>query len=111
MAPHNSFHCEVEKLNNDEYGNKVTTIRCRGRLLSENTGELSALVKPLIPLGGRIVIDLGSLDYIDSSGLGALVRLKVSAINQGYCMLELVNITPSVLELLHITKLKQLFSS
>jgi hypothetical protein len=43
--------------------------------------------------------------------LGALVGLKVSAINQGYCVLELVNMMPRVLELLRITNLKQLFSS
>jgi anti-anti-sigma factor len=43
------------------------------------------VVKPLIPEGGRIVIDLGDLSYMDSTGLGALVSLKASAIKQGLC--------------------------
>jgi hypothetical protein len=40
-----------------------------------------------------------------------LVGLKVSAINEGYCTLELVNLSPRVKELLRITNLKQLFAS
>ncbi len=46
---------------------------------------------------------------MDSAGLGAVVGLKVSAINQGYCILELPNMTPRVLELLRITHLAQMF--
>jgi anti-anti-sigma factor len=110
MAPQGSFHYEVEK-SDDQHGNKVTTIKCHGRLVAENAGEMTQLLKPLIPLGGHIVIDLGDVTYLDSSGLGALVGLKVSAINQGFCILELVNMVPRVLELLRVTNLKQLFSS
>ena len=111
MAPDDSFHYEVEKSESDQYGNKVTTIKCHGRLVAGNSGELSELVKPLIPPGGRIVIDLGDLNYLDSAGLGALVGLKVSAIRQGFCVVELVNMTPRVMDLLRITNLVQLFSS
>jgi anti-anti-sigma factor len=110
LAPQGSFHYEVET-SNDQHGNKVTTIKCHGRLVAESAVEITQLVKPLIPLGGNIVIDLGDVTYLDSSGLGALVGLKVSAINQGFCTLELVNMVPRVLELLRITNLKQLFSS
>jgi anti-anti-sigma factor len=110
MAPQGSFHYEVEK-SDDQFGHKLTTISCHGRLVAENASEVAGLVKPLIPEGGRIVIDLGDVSYLDSSGLGALVGLKVSAINQGYCILEVVNMMPRVLELLRITNLKQLFSS
>jgi len=110
MAPDNSFHYEVEN-SNDQHGNKVTTVKCHGRLVAGNSGALSDLVKPLIPQGGRIVIDLGDLNYLDSSGLGTLVGLKASAIKQGFCRVELENMTPRVLELLRITNLMELFSS
>ncbi len=53
-------------------------------------------MKPLIPQGGTIVLDLTDVDFMDSLGLGTLVGLKVSAIHQGYCMLELVNLTPRI---------------
>jgi anti-sigma B factor antagonist len=112
MATESSFHCELEKLKDeDEHGNKVTTVKCHGRLVSDTAGEIKELVKPLIPLGGRIVIDLSDVTNLDSSGLGALVGLKASAIRQGYCILQLANMTPRVLELLRITHLTQMFSS
>jgi anti-anti-sigma factor len=111
MVQVDSFHYEVEKSEDDQHGNKVTTIKCHGRLVSESAGEIKELVRPLLPLGGRIVIDLSDLNYLDSTGLGALVGLKASAIKQGICILELVNMTPRVLELLRITGLTKLFSS
>jgi anti-anti-sigma factor len=63
-----------------------------------------------VSIGGRIIIDLGDVKHLDSAGLGALVGLKTSAINQGLCILEF-NMTPGVLELLRITHLTQMFSS
>jgi anti-anti-sigma factor len=71
---------------------------------------MKELVKPLISQGGRIILDFGDLEYMDSSGLGALVGLKVSAIHQGLCKLELENLTPRVRELLTMTNLKALFA-
>jgi anti-anti-sigma factor len=111
MSPVDSFHYEVEKSLDDQHGNKVTTIKCHGKLISENANQIKELVKPLIPIGGRIVIDLGDLTYLDSSGLGALVGLKVTAVKQGLVILEFTNMTPRVLELLRISNLIQTFSS
>jgi anti-sigma B factor antagonist len=110
MATEPVFSYEVAK-SQDDLGNKVTTINCRGRLVSENGGQMKDLIKPLIAEGGRIVIDLGELSYLDSSGLGALVGLKVSALNKGLCRLELVNLTPRVKELLSLANLTKLFAS
>jgi anti-anti-sigma factor len=112
MTADSSFRGEVEKLKDkDEKGNQVTVVKCHGRLVGESTNEVKELVKPLIQGGGRIIIDVGDVNYLDSAGLGALVSLKVSAIRQGYCVLELSNMTPRVLELLRITHLTQMFSS
>jgi len=111
MAPRtSSFHCEIENSPNDAQGDKVTTVRCHGKLISENSREIKDAVKPLIPQGGRIVIDLGDLDFLDSAGLGALVGLKVSALHQGMCILQLENMRPRVLELFRIAGLEKLFS-
>ena len=112
MAPDRSFHCEVDKSKEkDKRGNQVTTVKCHGKLVSDTASTVKEAVKPLIPLGGRIIVDLADVSQLDSSGLGALVGLKASAINQGYCILEFNNMTPRVLELLRITHLTQLFSS
>ena len=112
MARDGSLRCELEKSKDkDENGNQVTTIKCHGELVSDTAGEIKELVRPLIPFGGRIIIDLGDVRHLDSAGLGALVGLKASAIKQGHCRLELANMTPGLLELLRITHLTQLFSS
>jgi len=108
-TPGTTFHYEIEETE-DESKYITTSIKCHGRLVSENTAEIRGLVAPLIVRGGRIVLDFADLEYLDSSGLGALVGLKVSAINRGLCVLELVNLTPRVKKLLSITNLLQLFS-
>jgi anti-sigma B factor antagonist len=109
-APGTAFLYQVEQTK-DENDFTVTVIKCQGRLISQNTDEIRKVVQPLIQRGGRIALDFADLEYLDSSGLGAIVGLKVSAINRGLCVLELRNLTPRVKELLRITNLLQLFSS
>jgi anti-sigma B factor antagonist len=110
MGSNDLFRCEVVKAPDDDQGNKVTVVQCHGRLVSDVTAQLKDTVKPLIAAGGRIIIDLADVQHLDSSGLGALVALKVSAVNHGYCILELDNMTPRVLELMRLTNLTQMFS-
>jgi anti-anti-sigma factor len=109
-APEAVFSYEVEKTTDEDHIN-VTTFICHGRVVSETAGKLKEAVKPLIPQGGKIFLDLTDVSYVDSSGLGSLVGLKVSALREGYCTLELVNLTPRVKELLRLSNLTQLFSS
>jgi anti-anti-sigma factor len=108
MATTTPFHYEVAS--SEEDGWKTTTITCHGRLVSDNANQIKELIKPLIVEGGRIVIDFADVEHLDSSGLGALVGLKVSAINKGMCKLELINLSSRVVELLRLTKLTELFA-
>jgi anti-sigma B factor antagonist len=94
----------------DEKGYITSTVKFSGRIVSTTARELDVPVKPLIARGGRIILDLTDVDYMDSIGLGTLVGLKVSAINKGYCTLELVNLTPRLKQLLSLTNLLQTFS-
>src|ERR1700756_5995909 len=98
-APGTAFHYQIEETK-DEYDITVGVIKCHGSLISENADEIRKLVQPLIQRGGHIALDFADLKYLDSSGLGAIVQLKVSAINRGLCILELRNLTPRVKELL-----------
>jgi anti-sigma B factor antagonist len=110
MATGDTFYCDKEEAKDDEFGNKMTMVRCHGRLVTETSLELKAMVKALISNGGRIIVDLSDVSHLDSSGLGTLVGLKASAINHGYCILELENMTPRILELLRITNLTHMFA-
>ena len=85
----------------------TTTVTLHGSLVSSDVQNLRDLVNPLIHKGGHILIDCTDVQRIDSSGLGALVGLKVSAINHGHCTLELVNLSKRVKDLLHLTRLTE----
>jgi len=87
MAGTGSFQYEVEK-SGESRADQVATVRCHGRLVSENSAEVKEVVRALLPQGGRIVIDLSDVSYLDSSGLGTLVGLKVSAIKLHYLLDE-----------------------
>ncbi len=105
MAAQLPFRYEIEM------SDQQSTIKCHGKVVSETAGELKDLVKPLIPKCRRIVLDLTDVAHLDSSGLGTLVGLKISATAAADCRLEFINLSPRVQELLHITKLTQLFKS
>ncbi len=94
-----------------EISGDTTTIRCHGRIVAQTAPELKELVKPMIPKCRRIVLDLSDVDYLDSSGLGTLVGLKVSVAAAAYCALEFVNLSPRVKDLFHLTKLNQVFGT
>jgi anti-anti-sigma factor len=94
-----------------ELSGDTTLVKCHGRIVSDTVGDLKQLIKPMIPKCRRIVLDLSDVSFVDSSGLGTLVGLKVSAASAAYCSLEFINFSPLVKELLHTTKLSQLLGS
>jgi anti-sigma B factor antagonist len=94
-----------------ELSGDTTLVKCHGRVVRETAGDLQQLIKPMIPKCRRIVLDLTDVDFVDSSGLGMLVGLKVSAAAAAYCTLEFINFSPHVKELLQITKLNELLGS
>jgi len=78
-------------------------------------GDTSALfkekIRSLIGEGrGSLVIDMGSVGFIDSSGLGSLISaLKVLRANGGD--LKLANIGEQVYSVLEITRLLRVFDT
>ena len=104
------LRCEVEKTGDAATG-WVITVTCHGRLVAGTADVIRETVKPLIADGGKIIVDVGDVQFIDSMGLGALVGLKVSAIGAGYCTLQFENLSKRVQELVHMTKLTDLLKS
>jgi anti-anti-sigma factor len=71
---------------------------------------LKAEAKPLLLKGRQVVLDLSDLVQMDSSGLGTLVGLYISAKTVG-CGLELVNLSPRIRELLSLANVLSLFEA
>jgi anti-anti-sigma factor len=104
-----AFHYELDQVTGDG-GRLTTTIQCHGKIVTENTAEVRALVKPLIERGGHIILDFRDLQFLDSSGLGTIVSLKVSSLSRVHSRLDLVHLTPRIEKLLLLTNLFELFA-
>jgi anti-anti-sigma factor len=88
----------------------TTIVHCHGKLVYGVTDVLYSNVSKLIPESKRIVLDLSELAYMDSMGLGVLMRLYVSAKTKG-CEVELIHIGKRVREMLELTKVLDVFGS
>ena len=87
----------------------VTIIRCNGRIVAGSETELLHVhVNRLMQDGTDIVLHLGDVVFIDSSGLGMLVRLLISMRKNGGD-LKLCNVPQDVHKVLKMTNLNTLF--
>src|SRR5947209_3443905 len=88
----------------------VTIVDLSGRItLGEGSVVLRDSIKDLLGKGQKkILLNLGDVSYIDSSGIGELVSAFTSVRNQGG-ELKLLNLTKKVHDLLQITKLYTVF--
>jgi anti-sigma B factor antagonist len=100
--PSPDLELTIEK-NTDE-----TTIRGTGKITSASADYFQTTIRGAIPGNKKIVLDLTGVEYIDSSGLGALVSVYMAA-GRAHCELELANPKPRVRDLLKITKLSTIF--
>ncbi len=88
----------------------VTIVDLSGRItLGEGSVILRDTIKDLLGKGQKkILLNLGDVSYIDSSGIGELVSAFTSVRNQGG-ELKLLHLTKKVHDLLQITKLYTVF--
>jgi anti-sigma B factor antagonist len=88
----------------------VTVVDLSWRItLGEGSTVLRDTVRDLLSRGQKkILLNLGDVTYIDSSGIGELVSGFTTAANQGG-QLKLLNLTKKVHDLLQITKLYTVF--
>lgn len=88
----------------------VVVLDMSGRItLGESSAHLRELVRGLLNQGrNNILLNLGDVSYIDSSGLGELVASFTTVKNHGG-QLKLLNLTKKVHDLLQVTKLFTVF--
>ena len=95
-------------LKTEELGGAVL-IRCQGRIVVGE--EIRALqrevedVPPPLLQGRKVILDLAAVSFIDSAGVGALVRL-LGVLRAHGGELKLCRVSPFVAKVLEVTNLK-----
>ena len=90
----------------------VTILDLKGKVtLGEGDELLKDKVNSLVNQGRRkIVLNLAEVPYLDSAGLGEVVRAYTTVSRQGGS-LKLLNLTKRITDLLSITKLLTVFDT
>ena len=90
----------------------VVVLDLKGKItLGEGDELLKDKVNSLLNQGRKkIVLNLAAVPYIDSAGLGEIVRTYTTVSRQGGS-LKLLNLTKRIADLLSITKLLTVFES
>src|ERR1700674_3740308 len=90
---------------------RVTIVRCKGRIVAGSESEsLRAHIAWLLRDRRSIVLHLGEVAFVDSSGLGTMVRTLTSA-RQAHGDLKLCNVPVPLRKVLELSHLTTLFDS
>jgi anti-anti-sigma factor len=87
-----------------------TTVICCGKLTAEIAAEFKKEVRDLIPNTKRLILDLGDVGFIDSSGLGAIVGVYITA-RKSTCEMQLANLSKKVRDLMGMANVLSVFES
>ena len=92
--------------------NGVTILDIHGKItIGEGSAEVRNTVRELLQAGKKnILLNMGDVSYVDSSGIGELVSSFTTVTNQGG-QLKLLSLTKKLRELLAITKLLTVFDT
>ena len=88
----------------------ITILDLSGKItIGEGSVQLREAVRNLLDSGKKkILLNLGDVSYVDSSGIGELVS-SYSTANKAGGSLKLLNLTKKIQDLLAITKLLTVF--
>lgn len=85
-------------------------VRATGRITSSTSATLETTLRDLVSESKRVVLDLTRVDYIDSSGLGALVSVYMHA-RRANCDLEIANPKQRLKDLFSRSGLAKVFTA
>ena len=90
----------------------VAVLALKGNLMGEpETSEFRGRIKELVEEGFiKIVLDVGKLKWVNSSGLGAMISAMTTINNAGGDM-RIANVTEKIKSLFMITQLVKVFKS
>jgi len=108
MAANAQFQPNPElELTTEKQSDRII-VRGTGRITASSSEQLLSTLRDVIAETKHVVIDLTGVDYVDSSGLGALVTIHLHASRAG-CLVDLANPRQRIRDLFKITKLASLF--
>jgi anti-sigma B factor antagonist len=89
----------------------ITVVECRGRIVEgAESAQLQRHLNDLLPVHPHILLHLGDVDFIDSSGIGLLVRF-LARMQNSHGNLKVCAVSPKISEVLRITKLNTIFDA
>ncbi|BBB31730.1 anti-sigma B factor antagonist [Thermotomaculum hydrothermale] len=90
-------------------GHKIT-ITLQGKVTFENTGEIREKMKEILREEGikELILNMGEVSFIDSSGLGLLVSIKNTMIRKDGTF-SMINLTDTVKKIMKQTGLDKYF--
>ncbi|NYF88100.1 STAS domain-containing protein [Tunturiibacter empetritectus] len=89
---------------------ETAVVTCHGRLVAGLTDVFYQELKEVAASSKVLVLDLGDLTYVDSMGLGTIVRLYAHAKGAG-CEFQLLHLGKQLRNLLKMTNLLSTFAS
>lgn len=89
----------------------IAVVTCAGRLVEgAEATELRQLLDHLLEYGTSLLLDVTQMDFIDSAGLGLLVRYSTRARN-GHGSMKLCGASAKLIALLKATRLEQVLDA
>ena len=83
-------------------------VRCTGDIILETAAQMRETAKSLISESKCVVLDFEGVNRLDSSGLGMIVGILISARKSG-CKLRFVHLSPRIEEIFTITRVFSAF--
>ncbi|HEY6211444.1 MAG TPA: anti-sigma factor antagonist [Vicinamibacterales bacterium] len=89
----------------------IAVVRVQGRIVEgAESAALQKHLDGLMPFGPHVLLNLGEVDFLDSSGLGLLVRYLTRTRN-AHGNLKVCAPTPQIAEVLRISRLQSVFDA
>jgi anti-anti-sigma factor len=104
-----SFNAAMQLTLQSQKIGEVVVVRCRGRIVSgDEVRFLQLELEKLTDLSKKVVLQLAEVTYLDSGGLGALVRI-FGVLRAAGGDLKLCEVSPFVVQVLQATNLLNVF--
>ena len=99
------------KYKREDKGN-VTVLRLEGKLMGgPDADEFKKVVKQIVADGGKnVLVDLGKVSWVNSTGRGILISNYTTLKNQGGS-LKLVHVNQRIRQIFTVTKLHMIFDT